>query len=160
MKNLDTFSDQISDMWNPTILPKAFVMSTICREYRYFASQETCLCLGSLSEVWVAGVYVQLLVPAAHLQGVTLWKCRKWKRWKEIRGKAKGTKREAQGTHFRSEEHIPQCGVICVHLHVNEGQSVRLAVVILGRIFWMAGTCSLISSFCYGACSWGGNCLL
>lgn len=87
-------------------------------------------------------------------------KVQEMERWKEIRGKAKGTKREAQGTHFRSEEHIPQCGVICVHLHVNEGQYVRLAVVILGRIFRMAGTCSLISSCCYGACSWGGNCLL
>lgn len=84
-------------MWNPTILPKAFVMSTVCREYRYFASQETCLCLGSLSEVWVAGVYVQLLVPAAHLQGVTLWKCRKWKDGRKSEERPKGLKGRLRG---------------------------------------------------------------
>ena len=82
------------------------------------------------------------------------------KKWEEIRGKAKEAKREAQGSHFRSEEHSPQCGVICVHLHINEGQSVRHPVVLLGRIFRRAEACSLISSCCCGACSWDRYCLL
>lgn len=68
--------------------------------------------------------------------------------------KVQGAEKETQGSHFRSEEHSPQCGVICVHLHLNKGQSVRLDVILFGRIFLRAEVCSLISSCCRGTCSW------
>lgn len=134
-------------------LPQVFSIPTTCREFRCFASQEIYLCLGASREVWVQGCMCGFWCEQLTWKELPCGRVGN----KGVEGnwrKGQGAKKEAQRSHFRSEEHSPQCGVICVHLHLNKGQSVRLNMILLGRIFQRADVCSLISSCCCRACFW------